>query len=60
MSLPPDGDKEVQLQEHRPRDSHSGWTEGWGPVTCAGCGLQVTCHEVALTVLIEITGDVFV
>ncbi len=32
MSLPPYGGKEVQLQEHRPRDSHSGWTERWGPV----------------------------
>ncbi len=32
MSLPPYGGKEVQLQEHRPRDSQSGWTERWGPV----------------------------
>ncbi len=33
MSLPPYGGKEVQLQQHRPCDSHSGWTEEWGPVT---------------------------
>ncbi len=33
MSLPPYGGKDVQLQQHRPRNSHSGWTEEWGPVT---------------------------
>ncbi len=31
--MPPYGGKDVQLRQHRPRNSHSGWTEEWGPVS---------------------------
>ncbi len=37
--MPPYGGKEVQLQQHRPRNSHSGWTEEWGPVNGPGAYL---------------------
>ncbi len=50
MSLPPYGGKEVQLHEHRPCDSHSGWTEGWGPVTDASGRSQGRTAAVVLII----------